>query len=92
RLRTFLWIAGLAILVIVLLYFEQTAILYLLATLGLTTLLIIVARADLSGARKLTSETDLGDDAAAIADGITAGAAPAASRAARDGRTTGKRR
>ena len=79
RLKTFLWIAALAALVIALLYFEQTAILYLLATLGLTTLLIVVARADLSGARRLASESDLGDDAAAIGSGITGVAAPAAS-------------
>ena len=82
RLRTFLWIAGLAAVVIALLYFEQTAILYLLATLGLTTLLIIVSRADLSGARRIASEAELGDDAAVIGNGITGVAAPASSPAA----------
>ncbi|HEX8491733.1 MAG TPA: hypothetical protein VF658_02730 [Pyrinomonadaceae bacterium] len=92
RLRTFLWIAGLAALVIALLYFEQTAILYLLATLGLTALLIVVALADLSGARRVASETELGDDAAAIADGITGVAVPAATRAAPARRPAGKRR
>jgi hypothetical protein len=44
---TYLWIFGLAVLVFLLIYFEQTALLYVLATLGVTTLLIIVALADL---------------------------------------------
>jgi hypothetical protein len=41
------WILALATLVIGLLYFEQTAVLYVLATLGVTALLVIVALADL---------------------------------------------
>lgn len=44
---TYLWIFGLAILVFSLIYFEQTALLYIFATLGVTALLIIVAFADL---------------------------------------------
>jgi hypothetical protein len=44
---TYLWIFGLAVLVFLLIYFEQTALLYILATLGVTTLLVIVAAADL---------------------------------------------
>lgn len=75
RFITFLWIAGLAALTITLLYFEQTAILYLLATLGLTGLLAIVALADLGGAHKIMSDSGLGDDAAAIGGGITSTAA-----------------
>lgn len=93
RLRTFLWIAGLAALVIALLYFEQTAILYLLATLGLTTLLIVVARADLSGARRIASESELGNDAAAIGSGITSVVtAPAVPKAAPARRAAAKRK
>jgi UPF0716 family protein affecting phage T7 exclusion len=41
------WIFGLALLVFLLIYFEQTAILYIFSTLGVTALLIIVATADL---------------------------------------------
>ncbi len=44
---TYLWILGLAVLVFLLIYFEQTSLLYILATLGVTILLIIVATADL---------------------------------------------
>jgi len=35
--------------VIALIYWEQTALLYILATLGVTALLVVVALADLSG-------------------------------------------
>ena len=42
-----LWALGLVLLVILLIYFEQTAILYILCTLGITVLLTIVALADL---------------------------------------------
>lgn len=52
---TYLWIFGLAILVFLLIYFEQTALLYILATLGLTVLLVIVAMADL-GRGELSAE------------------------------------
>ena len=75
RSMTILWIAGLAVLVIALLYFEQTAILYLLATLGVTALLIIVALSDLSGAKRSANASDLGDDAAALGSGLNASAA-----------------
>ncbi|HYR77672.1 MAG TPA: hypothetical protein VEM96_17785 [Pyrinomonadaceae bacterium] len=44
---TYLWIFGLAVLTFLLIYFEQTALLYVLATLGVTALLVIVALADL---------------------------------------------
>ena len=44
---TYLWIFGLALLVFLLIYFEQTAILYIFSTLGVTVLLVIVASADL---------------------------------------------
>lgn len=44
---TYLWIFGLAVSVFLLIYFEQTSLLYILATLGVTILLVIVATADL---------------------------------------------
>jgi hypothetical protein len=77
-LKRFLWIAGLAIVTISLIYFEQTALLYVLATLGVTALLVIVAMADLSGAHK--SGSALGDDAAALANAIP-GSLPTATAA-----------
>lgn len=45
---TYLWVAVLAIVTIVLIYKEQTAILYILATLGVTAILVVVAFANLS--------------------------------------------
>jgi len=54
---TYLWIFGLAVLIFLLIYFEQTALLYVLATLGVTTLLVVVAVADLGRSDK-PSETN----------------------------------
>ena len=47
KLIAALWALGLAAVVIVLIYLEQTAILYILCTLGITALLVIVAFANL---------------------------------------------
>ena len=76
RLITFAWIAGVAILIIVLLYKEKTDWLYVLATLGVTVLLLIVAMTDLNAGRKGIDEASLGDDSASIGDGLTATASP----------------
>lgn len=62
KLRTSAWIVAVALVTIALLYEEQIALLYLLATAGVTALLVVVARADLSGARRAT--TDQADTAA----------------------------
>jgi uncharacterized membrane protein YhaH (DUF805 family) len=48
KFLTYLWVAALAIVTIVLIYKEQTAVLYILATLGVTAILCVVALADLS--------------------------------------------
>jgi uncharacterized membrane protein len=53
---TYLWILVLAVSVFLLIYFEQTSLLYILATLGVTILLVVVALADL-GHSELSSET-----------------------------------
>jgi uncharacterized membrane protein YhaH (DUF805 family) len=45
---TYLWIAVLAIVTVFLIYKEMTALLYILATLGVTAILLVVANADLS--------------------------------------------
>lgn len=47
KLFSVLWGLGLAVLVMVLIYLELTAILYVLCTVGVTALLIVVAFADL---------------------------------------------
>ena len=71
RSTTLLWIAVMAAIVIALLYWERIALLYVLATLGVTTLMIIVAMADLAGTKKPLDGAAPADDAAAIGDGIT---------------------
>lgn len=53
---TFLWIAALAIITIIMIYREMTALLYIFATLGVTVLLVIVAFADLSPAEKIKND------------------------------------
>ena len=52
---TYLWILCLAVLTFLLIYFEQTSLLYILATLGVTILLVVVALADL-GSSELSSD------------------------------------
>ena len=54
---TYLWILGLAVLVFLLIYFEQTALLYILSTLGVTVLLVVVALADLGQSELSGTET-----------------------------------
>jgi hypothetical protein len=71
-------IVGLAAVVIILLYKEKADWLYVLATLGVTVLLVVVAFADLHGGRKGVEETALGDDAAALGSNIPAPTKPAA--------------
>ena len=70
RNMTYLWLAIMAAIIIGLIYYEQTALLYILATLGVTALLV-VALADLSGSRNsnLTSGVVM-DDAAAIGNSL----------------------
>lgn len=91
RLKTFLWIAGFAALIIGLLYYEQAAILYLLATLGLTGLLVVVAMSDLHGS-KHAGASELGDDSAAIGDGLTGATAAVPSGASATRRPAARRR
>lgn len=50
RLITFGWSLALLVVVVLLIAFEKTAILYILATLGVAALLLIVAFADLAHA------------------------------------------
>jgi len=71
KLITILWVAGLALGTIILLYKEQTALLYILATVGVTALLVMVAMADLTPAAKLTTDSNRSEDSAAIGSGIS---------------------
>jgi hypothetical protein len=84
RLVTLAWIAGTTALIIILLYKERADWLYVMATLGLTALLVIVAVADLKGGREGVDEASLGDDSASIGDGITTTAAAGAATAPSD--------
>ena len=59
---TYLWILALAVSIFLLIYFEQTSLLYVLATLGVTILLVVVALADL-GRSELSTETMQRSDA-----------------------------
>ncbi len=68
---TFAWIAALTLLTVFLIYRELTAVLYILATLGVTGLLIVVALADLSRHEKFSTESPRADDAAAIGSGLS---------------------
>src|SRR3954465_3683124 len=78
RLTVLAWIVGLAVVIILLLAKEKADWLYVLATLGVTVLLVVVALADLHGGRKGVDEGSLGDDAAALGGNLPAPAATAA--------------
>jgi hypothetical protein len=67
---TFAWISALALLTIFLIYRELTAVLYILATLGVTALLIVVALADLSKHEKSSTESPGAGVPAAIGSGL----------------------
>lgn len=68
---TILWTAVLAIGVMTLIYYEMTAVLYILATVGVTILLVVVAMSDLHAADRNTSSSVKIDDAAALGSGVT---------------------
>ena len=67
KLMTSLWALGLAVLVIILIYLEKTAILYILCTLGVCVLLMIVALSDLGREEVHNSQLVQPDDAAGVA-------------------------
>ena len=53
------WVLGLTILVGVLIIWELTALLYVVATLGVTAILIVVAMSDISHAEQSSSQGSL---------------------------------
>ena len=62
RMITYLWILALAALTISLIYWEQTALLYILATVGVTVLLVVVAKSDLKHSEGMATEKALSID------------------------------
>ena len=76
RLITYAWVSAMALGIIILIYKEQTALLYILATLGITALLVIVALADLRVGNALTE----GDANAATASPVDTAGNPARAR------------
>lgn len=70
KLMTFVWSAAISILTIVLIYWEMTAVLYILATLSVTGLLAVVAFSDLGTAHGPSGEIERVNDAAALGSGI----------------------
>lgn len=71
KMVTILWFAAISILTIALIYWEMTAVLYILATLGVTGLLAVVAFSDLGPATNTSAEIERVNDSAAIGSGIT---------------------
>ena len=71
--RSLLWSAAVVVVVIALIWTEQVALLYVLATLSVASLLVVVAFSDLRGARHMT-QLPPGDDAAAVGDSMNAAA------------------
>ena len=67
KMMTTLWALGLSLVVILLIYFEKTAILYILCTLGVTALLFIVAFSDLKHEDQPAAPVGQTGDAAGVA-------------------------
>jgi len=65
---TVLWALGLSLAVILLIYFEKTAVLYILCTLGVTALLLIVAFSDLKHEDAASQPLGQSGSAAGVAD------------------------
>jgi len=70
KLFTILWSGLLGVVTITLIYKEMTAVLYILATLGVTALLIVVAMSDLTRGENISNDSTI-NDSAAIGSGIT---------------------
>ena len=70
KLFTALWSGLLAVVTITLIYKEMTALLYILATLGVTALLVVVAMSDLTSGENTSNDSAI-NDSAAIGSGIT---------------------
>jgi len=81
--RGLIWVSGAVAFVAALLYWEQTALLYLLSTLAMCGLLLVVAFSDLEGSgKKLTEATGKGETAPAGGGEMATAAAPRPERRA----------
>jgi Flp pilus assembly protein TadB len=69
RTITYAWIVALAIITISLIYWEMIALLYVLATLGVTILLVVVAVSDLAHAERVTPQIAAADQPASLGSG-----------------------
>lgn len=67
KLMTAVWSLALLVLVIVLIYLQKTAILYILCTLGVTALLLVVAFSDLGQGEGQNQQLAQTGDAAGVA-------------------------
>ena len=67
KMITALWIFIFTVGVIVLIYREMTAVLYILATLGVTVLLLVVAFSDLSHVSGTSDQSNQANDGSTIA-------------------------
>jgi len=72
RRMTFIWIAGVVAIIVGLIWTEQVALLYVLATFSVTALLLVVAFSDLGGSRRTLTGPPPNDDSAAAGDGLSA--------------------
>lgn len=70
KLVALLWVGVIAVGTMILLYYEMTAVLYILATLGVTAILVIVAVSDLAQGEKHAGALPVADDSAVIGSGI----------------------
>jgi preprotein translocase subunit SecD len=68
KLITALWVFVMTAAVIVLIYREMSAVLYILATLGVTVLLLLVAMSDLAHADGTTDQSLQSKDSSTAAD------------------------
>ena len=57
-MMTALWVFLISIAVIILIYREMTAVLYILATLGVTALLLVVALSDLAHVGEISDQSN----------------------------------
>jgi hypothetical protein len=61
QLITYSWIVGLTAGTVALIHWEQTALLYILATVGVTVLLVVVGKADLAHSDTMSSQSSATD-------------------------------
>lgn len=71
KMITALWVLGLAVVVITLIYLERTAILYILCTVGVTALLLVVAFSDLGQSGSNETQVAQPKDVAGVANKLS---------------------